>query len=156
MVLYLRKCPFFNEVHNEILNVFYLEQLNDNKTSLSEANVKGLTDVTPEWVTGTVYGINDTTPFTFLDVWVSSWCVCLRGCFPGAQSSGGDRGKGVSRIRVTGKWGAVFWAHRGVSPSGWFGEGGWGMVDREKVTLKLVLSKVSFITKVIHVHPCSE
>ena len=48
MVLYLRKCPFFNEVHNEILSVFYLEQLNDNKTSLSEANVKGLTYVTPE------------------------------------------------------------------------------------------------------------
>lgn len=110
MVLYLRKCPFFNEVHNEILNLFYLEQLNDNKTSLSEANVKGLTDVTPEWVTGTVYGINDTTPFTFLDVWVSSWCVCLRGCFPGAQSSGGDRGKGVSRIWVTGKWGGRRWS----------------------------------------------
>ena len=108
------------------------------------------------WVTSTVYGINDTTPFTFLDVWVSSWCVCLGGWFPGAQSSGGDRGKGVSRIRVTGKWGAVFWAHRGVSPSGWFGEGGWGMVDREKVTLKLVLPKVSFITRVMHVHPCSQ
>ena len=110
MVLYLRKCPFYNEVHNEILNVFYLEQLNDNKTSLSEANVKGLTYVTPEWVTSTVYGINDTTPFTFLDVWVSSWCVCLRGCFPGAQSSGGDRGKGVSRIWVTGKWGGRRWS----------------------------------------------
>ena len=48
VVLYLGKCPFFNEVHTEILSVFYLEYLNDNKKSLSEANVKMLTDVTPE------------------------------------------------------------------------------------------------------------